>query len=206
MTEERLPKAVEQLLERVRRDESGSASNEPVDDLTWARSRRALDARDRPWLEDDSSAISPRDPDPAEPAARTGPRFASWHAAAAGLLLIATLGWFLSLRSSGPSEPAGVVRGATLEALAPVGAAQSSDSFRWRFSNPLPVRFTVQVRHKAGAEEIWRGVADGGRNTLALPRLDSGALLEWRVVAELEGEPTASSDWVEFFVEAENGN
>lgn len=208
MSDERIPLAVERLLELVRRAERQVPSEAPVDDLAWVRSQQVLDGRSKPWLDADVAEAGPgTDVDRGNPSGGPiAPTRMAWLGAAAGLLLVVALGWFLSVRPAGPPEPSGVVRGASLEALAPRGFARPGDLFQWRSSNPLPASYSVEVRRPSSGEVVWRAAAAAGRSSLALPDLDLGSPLQWRVVADLDGQPVPRTEWIDFFVDTERAN
>jgi hypothetical protein len=167
--------------------EAARAEPREVDEVTWRRARRHLDARPAPWRP------SPR--------LRRRPLWlgvaAAVVAATAGLSVWVAVG-------RPPADGVATTRGATVQAVAPVGVVAAVDAFDWQ-APPLAVAWRVELRR--GDALVWAGTAAGP--PLAAPPalsglLRSGVEYRWRVegVAD-DGRVVAGSGWVPFSLRRE---
>lgn len=163
-----------------------------IDELSWRRTARNLEAREAPWRQ------LPRRARPAWLAA----------AAAAVVALGIVLVYWQGPEESTVSPPVATVRSADIELIEPVGKISDFAAFRWR-GVPAPVRYRVEVAEAGDtpetAEPIWARVTPDTRLPFdqdVTGQLAPGRVYRWRVVVlDAEGEVLSRSDWVTFELE-----
>lgn len=156
-----------------------------VDDLTWNRVERGLDARPAPWRE--RLAVRPE--------IRAG-----WLAAAA----LVALGIGLTLWVARPGldsrdELVSPVRGPSIGAGEPAGLVDRVDLFSWS-APPIAASFRLELADEDRTVFAGEVPAEGWRAPSRLrEELEPGVPYRWRVTAVDEsGVLLAESQWVEF--------
>ncbi len=155
-----------------------------VDDFTWKRMERALDARPAPWRQ-------------------SQPWLWRRHAgiAAAVLLLAAPAVWLLTQRGEQrPPEPA-VTRGSSIQLREPAGQVERVDEFRW---SALPAHSSFRVEIRQAEKLIGEATTPDPRYrpTEELKRrLQGEAVFRWKVQGlDERGQVLEESDWITFEV------
>lgn len=167
--------------------ESAKQPDAQVDDLTWQRTARRLDARRAIWS-------------PSRPRLRP-----VWVAAAATVAAVTVI--LVYLPDEQALSPAGVAetRDADITLLEPRGPVRSVEVFRWQ-GIPAPVQYRIEVNAVGGTSELptplWSGVTSETRvraDKELLTALDMEQSLQWRVVVlDDEGHVLGRSEWVAF--------
>jgi hypothetical protein len=163
------------------------AAREPteVDDVTWNKVGRSLDARPAPW----------REHRPVRPEIRAG-----WLVAAA----VAALGigltvWVAQPELDSRDELVSPVRGESIDAGEPSGLVDRLDLFTW--SAP-PVAASFHLELMLGERTVFAGEVPAAGWRPARPlraELEPEVAYRWRVTARDDsGTVLARSEWVEF--------
>lgn len=158
-----------------------------LDDLSWQRAADRLDARPKPWLENEV------------PTGRRSLRRPLLIAATLVIALAAATLWRQTSIGPGIPDRVSSQRGASIQAVEPSGSIASVGAFRWR--TVLPIDLVYRVELETGGTTIWS--AETTENELDPPsrivgELDTGRIYRWRVLGFDREVVIAESDWTEF--------